>query len=755
MKKSIYLFIIFAVVVIFFRQFFLHGLLPIPSDALVGLYNPFRDVFAQQYPRGIPFKNFLITDPIRQIYPWKELAISLEKNFQLPLWNPYSFSGYPLLANFQSSSLYPLNIIFFFLPFSLAWSMLVFLQPLLAGIFLYFYLRNLKLHPLASLLGSLAFAFSGFSIAWLEWNTILQTLLWIPLVLLAKDKLIEKWTVKWMLVFFFAEVAAFLAGHLQILFYGLCITNVYLFIRVFQKTKRQKGNLISSFVKIYTPFFLVGLVMFVVTSLQWGPTLQFIFYSARSVDVNYLTTEGWFVPWQHLIQFLVPDFFGNPTTLNYWGVWNYGEFVGYIGVLPVIFSLIAILGRHDKKTYFFGGLTLIALLFALPTSLAQLPYSLHIPLLSTSQPTRLMGIVDLALSILAALGLDFFIKNKKTNWSLGSVIAIIGICYIFLWGFIFKLHPILFSSINLSVAKSNLIFPTAIFASSVIILVLFALFRKKMPFKVQVLIIAVLILITVVDQLRFAEKFTPFTSKTYLYPNTSSLSFLQQNIGNYRVMTTDSQILPPNVSVMYRLQSIEGYDPLYIDRYGAFIAAMQRNKPDISSPYGFNRIVVPHDSTSPFVNLLGVKYVLSFGDLDNSQFTKVFQEGQTKIYENTQVLRRAFFVKNVVYALSKQDAIEKMFVYKKDLNNTAIVENKLSDTFGTGSVQIISYKPNSITIKTENSNDGFLVLTDVYYPIWHVKIDGKESPIILTDFTFRGVVVPSGKHNVVFSDQLF
>src|SRR5690349_5209226 len=116
MKKSIGLFIILTVVIIFFRQVFFHGLLPIPSDTLVGLYNPFRDLYAQQYPRGIPFKNFLITDPIRQQYPWRELAISLEKNFELPLWNPYSFSGYPLVANFQSAAFYPLNIFFFVMP---------------------------------------------------------------------------------------------------------------------------------------------------------------------------------------------------------------------------------------------------------------------------------------------------------------------------------------------------------------------------------------------------------------------------------------------------------------------------------------------------------------------------------------------------------------------------------------------------------------------------------------------------------------
>lgn len=53
------------------------------------------------------------SDAIRQIYPWKELAVSMIKEGQLPLWNPYAFSGTPLLANIQTAVFYPLNILFF------------------------------------------------------------------------------------------------------------------------------------------------------------------------------------------------------------------------------------------------------------------------------------------------------------------------------------------------------------------------------------------------------------------------------------------------------------------------------------------------------------------------------------------------------------------------------------------------------------------------------------------------------------------
>src|SRR3990167_657765 len=85
------------VTLVFFWQVFLKSLFPIPSDTIVGLYHPFLDLYAKISPAGVPFKNFLITDPVRQIIPWKMLVIDNLSNFMLPLWNPYELAGEPLL----------------------------------------------------------------------------------------------------------------------------------------------------------------------------------------------------------------------------------------------------------------------------------------------------------------------------------------------------------------------------------------------------------------------------------------------------------------------------------------------------------------------------------------------------------------------------------------------------------------------------------------------------------------------------------
>ena len=108
--NKLHFFILLGLITLFFYPFIFFGKVPIPVDTIVGMYHPWRDVVWNNLTSGVPFKNYLITDPVRQQYDWRKLAIEQFKKGQFPLWNPYSFSGTPLLANFQTAAFYPFNI---------------------------------------------------------------------------------------------------------------------------------------------------------------------------------------------------------------------------------------------------------------------------------------------------------------------------------------------------------------------------------------------------------------------------------------------------------------------------------------------------------------------------------------------------------------------------------------------------------------------------------------------------------------------
>ncbi|MEK9176173.1 MAG: YfhO family protein [Patescibacteria group bacterium] len=749
MIKKLFPFLcLLLVTVVFFWQFLLKGLLPIPADTIIGLYHPYRDLYSENNPRGIPFKNFLITDPVRQEYPWRKLSIESFKKGILPIWNPYSFSGTPNIANLQSAAFYPLNVLFGFLPFEYAWSLLIMLSPLLAGIFLYIYLRNLKLDRYSSFLGSAVFAFSGFFTTWLEWGTILHVALWLPLSLLSIDKLSEKGSHReifgWSLALVLSLSFAFFAGHLQTFFYSSLIIFAYFLFRFLESVNKKTFS-----IKVFIPF----AISLILTLPQLLPTFNFISLSARGADRLLFQTEGWFIPWQHLIQFVSPDFFGNPATLNYWGVWNYGELTGYVGIAALILSIYALFFRRDKNVLFFGTVLFLSLIFSLPTIFAKLPYVFNLPFISTAQPTRLLFLIDFSLSILSAYGLNQLIKTKKLKEILIPVIGIL-VFFAALFIFVFIGNRYDFNPTDIAVAKRNLIFPLLVFASSSILLIAITKSNKK----ITGYLLAAIILLTIFDLFRFSWKFNTFSKKEYLFPVTKSLTFIQKNIGNYRIAGTDPGILAPNFSIMHGIASVEGYDPLFSQRYGEFISAINRKTPDINPPFGFNRIVRLENISSNLVDLLGVKYVLSLTDVSDPKFEKVFEEGEIKVYENKDVLPKAFFVNSIKVTLDKQDTIDEMFDSKFNPKFNAVVEENIKRTVFTAEradAKVTKYQDNEVVIETNNPEDGFLVLTDSFYPTWHARIDGEqEIKVYRTDYNFRGIFVPKGKHVIRFYSSL-
>ncbi len=723
----------FVVVAVFFYRTFFTGLLPVPTDSLVGLYHPWRDFYAVEYPRGIPFKNFLITDPIRQQIPWRKAAIDQWKDANLPWWNPYNFSGTPLAANIQAAVFYPFNILFFILPFPIAWTVLILLQPILSGLFLFLYLRHLKLTHWASLLGALTWSFSGFSIAWLTWGTMVHVALWLPVMLLAIDKLVlEKSQLKrWSVTLVCALSFAVFAGHIQISLYVILVATVYALWRLSNlgAVEKYNGLRILSWVVVAAAF---------VTIVQWLPFIELVSGAGRLTEFDTWTKAGWFVPWKHLVQFVAPDFFGNPATLNYWGEWNYGEFIGYAGVIGLVFAAYSFFTKNTAGR-FWKAVLLLALLFMLPNPIAKIPFQLHLPVLATLQPTRLMVLVSFSLAVLSAFGFDAFIRQPKK-----SILLIIfpGIVIIALWIIIIFL-PV----DNMVVAKRNLILPTVLFLGGSI----FIFLQRTFPSK-KVFLLAIIGLI-VFDLLRFGWKFTPFTDSKYFFPQTKVIEFLQSQKKPFRVASVDSKILPPNTLAYFGIESIEGYDPITLRSYEEFMAASERGKPDITPPFGFNRIITPHNLESPLLPLLGARYVLALEELNRSYLKKVFQEGETRIYEDSRALPRAYFVEEVRFEKNRQDLLNNLFLPSFQPLKTAYVERPISllstPLMLSEVAEIIEYKEGKLILNVQTLNPRFLVISNLFYPGWHAEVDGKVVEIYRTNYLFQGVVVPSGRHTLV------
>jgi membrane protein YfhO len=59
--------------------------------------------------------------------------------------------------------------------------------------------------------------------------------------------------------------------------------------------------------------------------------------------------------------------------------------------------------------------------------------------------------------------------------------------------------------------------------------------------------------------------------------------------------------------------------------------------------------------------------------------------------------------------------------------------------------------PTDLRVSTSTTEPRLLVVSEMYYPGWRAYVDGVETPILRTNYLFRGVVVPGGRHVVRFA----
>lgn len=730
------LFVIIFIWVVFSSLGLFGGKIAFPGTYQVNNFSPWS-----AYPEFAgPVKNGAMPDIITQIYPWKHFSIETLKKGELPLWNPYSFSGTPHLANYQSAVLTPLNILFFILPFNNAWNILILLQPLLAGIFMYLFVRSLLVSKSGSLLSSISFMFCGFITVWMGYGTLGYAILYLPLALLALEQFAKTKKIKYLVLLSLTFPLSFFSGHFQIsIYFSLFVLSYAIYTMWNIKNK-------SSAIRIFL-FLIFGLLL---TCPQVIPSIEFYLQSLRST----LFEKGEVIPWQYIPTLIAPDFYGNAVTRNDW-FGHYAEWNGYLGMIPLVLGFYGATQFYSKKIFFFFCSGILAFCLAFQTPLLDILIALRLPVLSTSAVGRIIVLFSFSFAVLAGFGFDRLwidIENKKIK-KLLIVIGFFITAFILLWSIIFL--KLFLPLDKILIAKSNLILPSLLFGGFIFICITAYLYTSQ---KVKIFLSFFLIFLIAFDMLRFTTKWIPFDPKSLVFPSIPTEKLFNQISGYQRVMAN----LGSEATVYYHLQSPEGYDALYIQRYGQFVASIYDGK--LRDSY---RSVVSFDKNGKYtfnvMNLLNMKYVIHkrsddrmgwtfpFWTYPNGTFVPLAQDDKYEVFTNTKALPHAFLVNNYRVIKNYKKEIAALFTKNIDLSKTVILETdpklKLKSSI-TGSSEIKSYSPTKIVINVKTNGNALLFISDNYYPGWEAFVGNKKTPIYRADYTFRAVPITTGSHVV-------
>ncbi len=731
-----------------FWQFFVKTFIPFPGDYLLAWYQPWKQDHLVGNTITIAHKA-VADDVFRQLIIYKSLFAYIIKLGQLPLWNPFNGAGMPFLAVMHAGFLTPFNLLFLALPLWLAWSLYIFLQEILLGSFMYLYLKKIKLKTASAIFGSIVLMLSGVVIVRLLYGEYLYVFSCLPLLLfILEDYLQNRQSKK---IFFIPLIILFMfiSGQPQIILYVLIFTIVYMLLK-FRNIKQYISLLI---------LFFLGIGM---ASIQLIPTLELFLHASINTNSSQFIFKQYLLPIQNLVTILIPNYFGNQATYNYWGYGDYIETAAYVGLIPVFLAIFSLYKKKNPLITFNWVIVIVTSLSTLNWFLPKLFFQIPIPILSTGVPSRVFLLTTFSLSVLAAFGLHTWIQEKFTFKQTIKFIFpyFLGIFVLGLVTFILYVKHISCGANVTIVACRQVSFRNTsleIFIFTLFIaFFLFSLIKQN----IKKYFIFLSIFLTFAIGFYNAEKFLPFSPKTTLLPTTSLLSFIQTKANLDRVFGFGDANIKTDFASYFHFYDPQYYDPLYNSRYGQLVAyanlgllpnTLKRSDVEIINDEKTNPNTLQRRQR--LLNLLGTKYFI-YSNTNNNQSNTIWHDRFWHINNNPSSLPRSYIVNNFVVENSNTNLLKKLFDSNFDINNSVVLEKSIAGVVPQanflGNAKISTYSPNKIVINTTASAKSLLVLTDNYYPGWYAIIDGKNANVLRANYSFRAVVIPQGNHIVTF-----
>jgi hypothetical protein len=348
-------------------------------------------------------------DDLTQNFPLRVLVGQEISHGHLPLYDPYIWSGAPLLGGWNAGAAYPFTFLFAVLPPVAAWTLNMVLTWATAGLGMFAFLRACRLASLPGLLGALSFAFAGAMSAQVAHFGLVAGMSWVPLQLLCVLRLTGPGTSFSRLAWTGALAGTFgltiLAGEPRAIDDASLIVLLYAVWQV-ARLGRHFGPAALSVAGGLALGACLGAV-------QWLPGLAVVGSSQRGASTVALFNSG-SLPHRWLLLMLVPDLLGGSGSFGqpaFFANYNLAEVTGYVGILPLVAAL-ALLARVRLRPrppeWLVWHITALAgIVLALGGNTPAGDVLAHLPLFGSQRlQSRNILVADLALAVLLAYWAD-------------------------------------------------------------------------------------------------------------------------------------------------------------------------------------------------------------------------------------------------------------------------------------------------------------------------------------------------------------
>ncbi|HEU4576524.1 MAG TPA: YfhO family protein [Chitinophagaceae bacterium] len=263
-------------------------------------------------------------------------------------------------------------------------------------------------------------------------------------------------------------------------------------------------------------------------------------------------------------------------------------------------------------------------------------------------------------------------------------------------------------------------------------LLVFLLIRNTLKPLTATLIITALLLIDLLSidtKYLSSDNYVDKVDNTAAFQRTKADDEILKDTSYYRVLNINGNRFSENITSYY-YNSVGGYHPAKLRIYQDLI----------------ERYLSQQFPNENILDMLNTKYLIQKDNL-----------GQTQAYQKRDsAYGPVWFVKNVRFV---KDANEEMAVLGNlDTRDTAIMQEAFKPAVpfmpqpdSSATISLVKNDNDVITYRYAAASNQFAVFSEIYYAAgWKAFVDGKEMPIVKTDYVLRGIALPAGQHAVEF-----
>ncbi|MBN2037859.1 MAG: YfhO family protein [Chitinispirillaceae bacterium] len=731
-------------------------------------------------------------DGLFYFYPLTLTGMEQWRQGIVPLWTNLVQCGFPLLADGQGALLYPLNLLAFLtLPGPIANNSVIVLQALMSALFMYAFARTLGIMRWGAVMAGWIWTLCGPVTATLG-SPALNGLTWWPLWFLLAHQLAMR--VEWRMVAIagLSMGVGWLGGFPQTTLYGIFGSSLYLIFKIFTfHGKKWRQSLFS-----IAGWALAGIGGMGIGAVQIIPTLEMSLFSIRAGGGNFAFTTlgsmfptgfaGFFIPgWNHLFEFSL----AGPNL--------------FIGLVCLAVALLTLHRKNNNRTIlFFWGLALLGCLLAMGKYTPLIKCINILPGFNYFRyPYRFIYLSLFSLSILAAFGFNLLIPvsahfQDHVRKMVIRLSAVTGVTILIIVGGLllfsilktpivtairsYALETVLhkkFGVQNLDYyhAKVSRMIGEIInaldpFQAGLIVALLVAFTGIGILFVILYKpqwgrrCVVALYIISLINILFIAGKVNAPSQGVIVAPPLADYCHRGES-NAYRLYNVNLQKdiirgfysfdrIDANSNLLFDIAHIGVYSALGSLRYHELLGRLGAVNLALGVPPVREEDIEQHHA---ILNLLNVRYVVSNEPLHSEQIHKE-PYGTPFLYRNDQAMPRAFVVPEARVIENSRDLLDSMHSAAFNPWTVVLLESAPHGSPERGNAspaRILSYRDRNIRLEADGP--GWLVVTDLFYPGWSARVDGKEVPVYRGDYVFKTLPLDQGTHTVefMFESQTF